>query len=153
MSMISRRAALGGMMGACAAAGCGLLGADSAELGPLLAPAALAERLHDVKAGKIAVFYVGPELLYDLAHVPGARKLGPVSEPAVQDALRQAVGALPADTEVVLYCGCCPIRNCPNIRPGSALIRALKRPSAHWLDLPTNFATDWTDKGYPVESV
>jgi hypothetical protein len=39
----------------------------------------------------------------------------------------------------------------PDVRPASAAIRAVGRSNARVLDLPTKFATDWADKGYPVE--
>jgi hypothetical protein len=29
--------------------------------------------------------------------------------------LRSAVQALPRNEEIVIYCGCCPMKNCPNI--------------------------------------
>ena len=39
----------------------------------------------------------------------------------------------------------------PLLATASAALRALGRPNARVLDLPTRFATDWADKGYPVE--
>lgn len=122
-----------------------------AEIGPLLPPRMLADRIGDVKAGRIVVFYVGPDSLYGHGHVPGAKKLGPVESSAGRRALNEALAGVPAETEIVVYCGCCPVRSCPNVRPASAAIRALGRKNAHVLDLPTRFATDWAEKGYPVE--
>lgn len=133
------------------AAACRSGAASSETIGPLLAPAALAARLDDVKAGKIAVLYVGPDLLFDLGHVPGARNVGAAGDEEGARAIAAALAALPADTEIVLYCGCCPVASCPNVRPASAALRKLGRANAHVLDLPTKFATDWVDKGYPVE--
>jgi thiosulfate/3-mercaptopyruvate sulfurtransferase len=127
-------------------------GSDSSEpIGPNLAPAALAARLGDVSGGKIAVLYVGPPALFARGHVPGAKNIGEVSTADGRGALAAAVAALAPETEVVLYCGCCPLKNCPNVRPASAFIRGSGRKNAHVLDLPTRFATDWADKGYPVE--
>jgi 3-mercaptopyruvate sulfurtransferase SseA len=121
------------------------------ELGPRLAPSALAARMDDVKSGKIAVFYVGPDALFARGHVPGARKLGAMESPETRRAFEQALAALPQEAEVVVYCGCCPTSSCPNVLPASAAIRATKRARAYVLDLPTRFATDWVDRGYPVE--
>lgn len=123
---------------------------ESEALGPFIAPAALAGRMDEVAAGKIAVFYVGPEALFS-SRVPGARKLRDAGSTEGRRALTDAIAALPKDTEVVVYCGCCPVRSCPNVRPASAVVRASGRPNAYVLDLPTRFATDWADKGYPVE--
>jgi hypothetical protein len=104
-----------------------------------------------VKAGKIAVLYVGPDMLFDLGHVPGARNVGAAGSEEGMRALSAELAKVPVDTEIVLYCGCCPVRDCPNVRPASAALRKLGRANAYVLDLPTKFATDWIDKGYPVE--
>lgn len=120
-------------------------------MGPWLPPAELAARIDDVKAGKIAVLYVGPEALFRRGRVPGARSVGEAGSPEGRRALSAELARLPAETEVVVYCGCCPLANCPNVRPASAALRAAGRANARVLDLPTRFATDWADKGYPVE--
>lgn len=123
---------------------------DGPEIGPLLAPAALTARMADIESGKVAVYYVGPDELFAKHRVPGAKKLGPVSTDEGRAALVAALASLPPDGEAVVYCGCCPVRSCPNVRPASAVIRASGRKNARVLDLPTRFTTDWTDKGYPV---
>jgi hypothetical protein len=125
--------------------------AASDAIGPLLAPAALAARVADIKSGKIAVLYMGPDHLFGQGHVPGARNIGEAGEAEGRRALTAALATIPAETEIVLYCGCCPVRSCPNVRPASAALRALGRANASVLDLPTRFAADWKDKGYPVE--
>ncbi len=125
--------------------------ATEASIGPLLAPSALAARVDDIKGGKVAVLYVGPDALFGRGHVPGARNVGAVDSEGGRRALSEALAAIPAETDIVLYCGCCPVRSCPNIRPASAALRKLGRANAHVLDLPTRFSTDWSDKGYPVE--
>jgi hypothetical protein len=125
--------------------------ATDASIGPLLAPGALAARLDDVKSGKVVVLYVGPDALFGHGHVPGARKIGAIDSDEGQHALAEVLAKVPVESEIVLYCGCCPVRNCPNVRPASAAIRALGRSNARVLDLPTRFSNDWTDKGYPIE--
>ena len=109
--------------------------------------------MDDVKAGKIVVLYVGPDMLFGRGHVPGARNVGPPDSAEGRRALTDVLAKIPPDTEIVLYCGCCPVRSCPNVRPASAALRALGRTNAHMLDLPTRFTTDWADKGYPVERI
>jgi thiosulfate/3-mercaptopyruvate sulfurtransferase len=151
---LPRRAFLTGILSGLLTAACRPKGegvAAEEPLGPLLAPASLASRLEEVKAGRIAVLYVGPDMLFAHGHVPGARKLKALDSDEGRRALTTELAKIPADTEIVLYCGCCPVRNCPNVRPASAAVRALGRANAHVLDLPTRFAADWTEKGYPVE--
>ena len=129
----------------------GAEGESSDEIGPLMAPSLLATRLDEIKSGKVVVLYTGPEILFGRGHVPGARSVGEAGTKEGIAAIEAAISATPKETEIVLYCGCCPIRSCPNIRPASAALRRLKRNNAFWLDLPTRFATDWTEKGYAVE--
>lgn len=77
--------------------------------------------------------------------------LAPPESDEARQALHDELSRVPKDRDVVLYCGCCPVKSCPNVRPASAAVRALGRSNAWVLDLPTRFATDWTEKGYPVE--
>ena len=145
-------AAFGGILGAsCRASSSGTSGDDTAAIGPLLSPATLAARIADVKSGKLVVLYVGPPVLFDKGRVPGARLIGALDSDEGRKGLQAALAGISKDTEVVLYCGCCPVKSCPNVRPASAAVRALGRPNAWVLDLPTRFATDWSEKGYPVE--
>ena len=79
MMHLLRRDFVAGLLSGVVAAGCRSkdeAGAKDDAIGPLLAPAALAARIEEVKAGKIAVLYVGPDMLFGRGHVPGARKLG-----------------------------------------------------------------------------
>jgi rhodanese-related sulfurtransferase len=120
-------------------------------LGPMISPAELAKRADDVKAGRVVVLYVGPDLLFEQGHVPGAKRLPEAGTAEGYDALVKAIDATPKDAEIVVYCGCCPYRSCQNVRPASKALRASGRTNAKYLDLPTNFKTDWAKKGYPVE--
>jgi thiosulfate/3-mercaptopyruvate sulfurtransferase len=130
----------------------GSTGSEPPEpLGPMLAPAELAKRIDDVKAGKVLVLYVGPELLYAQGRVPGARQLPETGTAAGREALTRTIRETPQETEIVVYCGCCPYGPCQNVRPASEILRASGRTNAKYLDLPTNFKTDWANKGYPVE--
>jgi hypothetical protein len=120
-------------------------------IGPSYPPAKLAARIADVERGDVVVFYVGPEALFAKGRVPGAKKLGEAGTAAGKSAIAETLAKIPPATEIVLYCGCCPVKSCPNVRPASAVLRSLGRQNAYVLDLPTRFATDWADKGYPVE--
>jgi len=123
----------------------------SAPLGPMIEPADLAKRIDEIKAGKVVVLYVGPDLLYQQGHIPGAKLLPEAGTPEGYDALVKAIDKTPKDAEIVVYCGCCPYRSCQNVRPASKALRASGRTNAKYLDLPTNFTRDWAKKGFPVE--
>ncbi len=148
--LMERRAFLVGALTSSLVA-CSKGAATSEEIGPLLAPAALATRVEEIRSGKVVVLYVGPDALFGRGHVPGAKNIGEAGTEAGRKAISAALAQAPADSEVVLYCGCCPVANCPNVRPASAVLRALGRTNARVLDLPTRFTTDWAEKGYPVE--
>jgi hypothetical protein len=89
--------------------------------------------------------------LYRQRHVLHARFAGPAGKPEGLKALREAVEAQPKDSEIVIYCGCCPMQKCPNIRPAYQLLKELGFTRIRVLDLPTDFHADWSAKGYPVE--
>jgi thiosulfate/3-mercaptopyruvate sulfurtransferase len=99
-----------------------------------------------------AIFCVTFPVLYRQKHIPHARFAGPTSKPQGISALRATAGALPRATEIVIYCGCCPMKQCPNIRPAYRALKQLGFEHVRVLDLPTNFHTDWVAKGYPVET-
>jgi rhodanese-related sulfurtransferase len=54
------------------------------------------------------------------------------------------------DASIVLYCGCCPFENCPNVRPAIALLKDSGYTNYKLLNLPSNLKKDWIDKGYPT---
>ncbi len=115
-----------------------------------MSPADLAARVRAGTSPK--VFYVGFGVLYRSKHIPGAAFTGPAAKQEGLELLRAAVLKLPRSEELVIYCGCCPWRSCPNIRPAFLMLRELGFKRVRMLDLPTSFLADWIDKGYPVEA-
>ena len=102
-------------------------------------------------AAKPIVVCVGFRPLYMGAHVPGAVFHGAAqSEQGLADLKRWAQG-LPRNTNLVIYCGCCPLDHCPNLRPAFTALRDLGFANLRVLVLPHDFASDWVEKGYPVE--
>ena len=65
--------------------------------------------------------------------------------------LERRSAAFPRDREIVIYCGCCPWKNCPNIRPAYEKLAQRRFTNVRVLDLPTTFRADWSDQGLPVE--
>ncbi len=96
------------------------------------------------------VIHVGPEVLFHREHVPGATHAGEASTDEGLAKLEAVARTLPKDRDVVVYCGCCPRSDCPNIRPAYKKLKELGL-RVKVLDLPTNFRTDWTKKGLPVD--
>jgi thiosulfate/3-mercaptopyruvate sulfurtransferase len=116
----------------------------------LIQPPELLKALQSA-AAKPTVLYIGPHFLYAQAHIRNAEFIGPTSEPQSLDKLRKRVAALPRNSSIVLYCGCCPWEHCPNIRPAYKELKKTGFTGVKVLYLGNNFGTDWADKGYPVE--
>ena len=98
-----------------------------------------------------AVIYVGPNLLYRGKHIPGAIYAGPGAKPAGLELLKATVAKLPHDRQILIYCGCCPWANCPNVKPAAELLQQLGFTRVKTMYIESSFAKDWTEKGYPVE--
>jgi hypothetical protein len=116
----------------------------------VLAPAKFAEVVSG-KGEKPPVYYVGFNVLYRSKHIPGAVYAGPGAKPEGIELLKQALRDVPRDREIVLYCGCCPIDKCPNLRPAFQAARGLGFKKVKVVMLPTSFGIDWVEKGYPYE--
>ena len=97
------------------------------------------------------VLQVGPNVLYRSKHIPGALYAGPGGKPDGLDKLKEATAKLPQDGELVIYCGCCPWDRCPNIKPAMELLEKLGFTRVKAMYVPTSFAKDWIEAGYPVE--
>ena len=69
---------------------------------------------------------------------------------AFLQALQEALRAIPPGRSIVLYCGCCPWVDCPNVRPALQLAQDLGRHDVKLLHLPRNLQLDWIDQGLPI---
>jgi thiosulfate/3-mercaptopyruvate sulfurtransferase len=112
--------------------------------GQLMAPADLAAVMNDPKQKTPVIICVGPGAL-----IRGSLDMGPAKENENLEKLKRQLSKLPRDTNVVIYCGCCPFDHCPNIRPAFILINEMKFSNAHLLNLEHNLKTDWIAKGFP----
>jgi thiosulfate/3-mercaptopyruvate sulfurtransferase len=113
--------------------------------------AALAKELAESKAAnQPKIVCVGFHTLYNGAHIAGASFHGPASTPQGLDDLKNWAKPLPRSANVVIYCGCCPLAHCPNIRPAFAALSEMGFTHLRVLILPHDFATDWVGPGYPM---
>ena len=97
------------------------------------------------------VVYVGFKPLYRPGHIPGAPLHGPTSDPQGLEDLRHWAERIPRSTMVVIYCGCCPLDKCPNVRPAFTLLKTMGFTNLHLLRLTTSRATD-LEKSFPIEA-
>lgn len=114
----------------------------------VLTPADLAKQLKQTDA---KIIQVGFANLYKVKHIPGSIYAGPGSKDAGLDDLKQAVALVSKDRQIILYCGCCPWDHCPNMKPAYSLLKGLGFTKIKVMEIPTNFGTDWVDKGFPIE--
>jgi len=111
----------------------------------LLAPADLAKVLNNPKAPQPLVFSVGMQAI-----IKGSIDIGPTMRAENLNTLKEKLNKLPKNSQIVIYCGCCPFSRCPNIRPAMALLKSLQFTNYKLLNLPQNVKVDWIDKGYPM---
>jgi len=115
----------------------------------VIEPAQLAQILESGKAPM--VISVAFPVLYHAKHIVHAIDAGPGSKPEGIEALKKAVANMPKDADIVVYCGCCPMVKCPNIRPAYRTLKELGFTHIRVLDVATNMHTDWYEKNYPSE--
>ena len=127
--------------------------ADSSSREPwgtqTLTAAQLAQELSG--ANKPVVVCTAPPVMYRAGHIPGAVLHGPATSPAVIGTLTAWARSLPKTSSIVIYCGCCPLEYCPNLRPSYLALKDMGFRQVRVLILPNDFGTDWVRKGYPVE--
>ncbi len=116
-----------------------------------LQPGELARQLADKNGTPPTIVYVGFHTLFAGGHIPGATFHGSASTEQGFSDLKKWAEELPRTTNLVIYCGCCPLEKCPNIRPAFTALDKMGFKKLRILVLPTNFATDWADKGYPLQ--
>jgi hypothetical protein len=117
----------------------------------LIEPADLAKGLTSASKSLHIICVTFP-VLYRQKHIPHALLAGPADKPEGIAELRATVENLPRNASIVIYCGCCPMDKCPNIRPAYRALKERGFDHIRVLNLPTNFHTDWVAKGYPVET-
>jgi thiosulfate/3-mercaptopyruvate sulfurtransferase len=115
----------------------------------LMQPADLARSL--AAKQKPMILQIGVIHLYRLGHIPGAIYAGQAGTAEGLETLKKALQDRSRTSEIVFYCGCCPMPDCPNIRPAYQALRELGFKQIKLLNLPNNFTQDWQMKGFPVE--
>ena len=104
----------------------------------------------DTAKQKPIILNIGPRSMFSQAHIVGSEYMGAGSSEATQQKLRERVKPLPKNTEIVLYCGCCPWGHCPNVHPVYKLLHMMGYTNVKVIYITGDFGTDWVQKGYPV---
>jgi thiosulfate/3-mercaptopyruvate sulfurtransferase len=111
-------------------------------------PNDLLKELSDSKAAP-TVLYVGFQRLYSAGHIKGAQFHGSGNSADGLAQMKSWAASLPRSTSIVIYCGCCPLERCPNLRPAFSALHEMGFAKLRALILPTSFAADWADRGLP----
>lgn len=111
----------------------------------LLKPQDLASAIKGTFAEKPIIYNIGPA-----GNILGALYIGATQEKENLQIMEQQIQALPKDKAIVIYCGCCPFKDCPNIRPAFSMLSKKGFTNHKLLELPNNLKVDWIDKGYPM---
>ena len=114
-------------------------------------PADLARELGEKNGTPPTIVYVGFRALFAGGHIPGATFHGSASTEQGLSDLKKWANEIPRTTSLIIYCGCCPLGKCPNIRPAFIALDKMGFKKLRVLTLPTNFTTDWVDKDYPIQ--
>ena len=125
-------------------------GPDPWPKADLLETAALAEAIQSPHPPVVVA--VPFAVLYRSKHILHAVDGGTGSKPEGIETLKKAVANLSKDADIVVYCGCCPMVKCPNIRPAYRTLKDLGFTHVRVLNVPTNMHEDWYSKGYPSEA-
>ena len=92
------------------------------------------------------IFSIGPGAI-----IPHSKDIGMIKEMENMQKFKDQLSTLAKDTQIVIYCGCCPFEHCPNVRPAIQFLKDLNFTNYKLLDLPHNIKIDWIDKGYPAQ--
>ena len=112
----------------------------------LMPPAELARSLKEGSKVTTYIYNIGPS-----GYIKNSIDIGEGREKPNIEKLKKAVSGLPKDARIVIYCGCCPFKNCPNVRPAFKMLSDQKFTNHKLLNLPNNLKVDWIDKGYPMQ--
>lgn len=100
--------------------------------------------INNSRAKPVHIFNIGV-----VDDIKGSKQtIGGASKKENLDNLKAELTALPKNSMLVIYCGCCPFEKCPNIN----LMKSLGYAQGRLLNLPQNLKPDWIGKGYPLRS-
>ena len=116
----------------------------------LIEPSALVQAL-DAENPPYVICVAFP-VLYHGKHIPHSVFAGPGSKPDGIAMLKTATSKLPKDERIVIYCGCCPMIKCPNVRPAYTALTEWGFKNVRVLDVQSSMHIDWYSRGYPSES-
>lgn len=111
----------------------------------MVQPEVLAIKIEEPEAKRSMLLNVGVE-----KNIKSAVEIGILSSPSKQEKLKKALTNIDKNKEVVIYCGCCKLIDCPNIPIAYNYIKSLGYKNVKILNLPVGLDEDWIAKKYPM---
>lgn len=112
----------------------------------LITPEALLEQMNKGDTANLLLLNTGP-----VEDIKGAVTIGAVEDAKNLAKLKEYLKDVPKSKQVVIYCGCCPLSVCPNLKPAYNVLKEMKFKNYKILRLTHDLQEDWIDKGYPVQ--
>lgn len=113
----------------------------------LLEPAELAKTLNDPHIPNPVILSLGEGGI-----IESSKEAGETGSAEGLRSFEAEIDQLPKNTDIVIYCGCCPFENCPNVRPAFRLLNEMGFENHKLLNLRDNIKVDWIDKGFPLRN-
>lgn len=132
---------------AAAGPGCTKKQAEPWTSSQLMPPERLASIIEDPGDIDPLIICIGPGAL-----IKGSVDVGQTRDKESMEKLRTLLSGEAKDRDIVIYCGCCPFKDCPNIRPAFSLLNEMKFTRHKLLNLENNLKTNWIEPGYPVNA-
>jgi len=111
----------------------------------LMQPENLTAIINDSAVEKPLIINVG-----SVGSIKGAIKVGAAKEKENFNNLKKLLSKEDKKKTIIIYCGCCPFKVCPNIRPAFELLTKMKFANHKLLNMPNNLKIDWINHGYPM---
>jgi hypothetical protein len=112
----------------------------------LITPEALLEQINKGDTVNLLLLNTGP-----VEDIKGAVTIGAVEDAKNLAKLKEYLKNVPKNKQVVIYCGCCPLSVCPNLKPAYNTLKEMKFKNYKILKLTHDLQQDWIDKGYPIQ--
>lgn len=110
----------------------------------LLNPEILANKINNKQLKNTVILSIGFDAI-----IKNSVDIGAGNQAENITKLKTYLKSVKKNKEVILYCGCCPLAKCPNMRPAYKAVKELGYKNAKVLNLVQNIKTNWLDKGYP----
>jgi len=111
----------------------------------LIQPDVLVKKIAEADEKRPIILNVGVE-----KNIKSAIEIGILSSPSKQEKLKKVMANIDKNKEVVIYCGCCLLKECPNIPIALNFVKSLGYSKVKVLNLPVGLDEDWIAKKYPM---